>query len=177
MRDPGDFSQPWPQQLPAAGTRVGRAAAIIMCLIGVLLAGIALGVFLTQGSQIRVRAHVLSERCHPQTDLATGQPETRCDAQVQFTTVKGQVIRTTVTDALPYEFSGTGHFRTIALRYNSGDPTQPFKQSNYMPVDAFVVLLVFGAAAILFGGWMLHKLRPAGVSQGDDAKSSARGQR
>jgi hypothetical protein len=169
MRDPGDFIQPRPQQLSATGTRSLRAAAIIMCLIGVLFAGIALGIFLTQGSQIKVRAHVLSERCHFQTDLATGQPETRCDAQVQFATADGQVIRTTVTDAFPYEFSGTGHFRTIALRYDSNDPTQPFKQSNYMPVDTFVVLLVFGVAAILCGGWMFRKLRPAGVSKGPSA--------
>jgi hypothetical protein len=145
--------------------------------MGVLVAGIALVVFLTQGSQIKVQAHVLSERCHQQTDLATGEPETRCDAQVQFTAVNGQMIRTTVTDAFPYEFSGTGRSRTIALRYNSNDPAQPFKQSNYMPVGTFVVLLAFGLAAILFGGWMFRKFRPAGVSRADHAKSSAVDQR
>jgi len=158
------------QRLPKSEKRVMRAAMIFLCLIGVLLAGVGLSVFLTQGSQIRVRANVLSERCHPQTDLATGARETRCDAQVQFTTVDGQVIRTTVTDAFPDEFSGTGPSRTIALRYDRGDPTQPYKQSNYMPVGAFVGLLIFGAATILYGGWMLYKLRPTDAPQRDHAE-------
>jgi len=160
MRDPGDFSlRPRTRQLSPTGVRVVSVALIIMCVTGVLLAGLALGVFLTQGSQIQVKAKVLSEQCHPQTDLATGQLETRCDADVEFTAVNGQVIRTKITDAFPYEFSGTGQARIITLRYDSSDPTQPFKQSNYMPVDTFVVLLVFGVATILFGGWGFWRAR------------------
>ena len=139
---------------------MARALAAILCLIGVLMTALVLGVFLTQGSQMKARASVLSEQCHPQTDLATGQTETRCDAQVQYTTVNGQVIKTTITDAFPYEFSGTGHSRTIALRYDSNDPAQPFKQSNYMPIDTFVVMVVFGTAMILFAGWIFYKSRP-----------------
>jgi hypothetical protein len=135
------------------------AAMIVMCLVGVLLAGLGLGVFLTQGSQIRVTAKVLSEKCHPSTDLADGQTETRCDADVQFTTASGQLITTSVTDAFPYEFSGEGQSRTIDLRYDSGDPAQPFKQSNYMSAGEFVLLLIIGVAAMLFGGWGLRRVR------------------
>ncbi len=58
---------------------------IFLCLIGVLLAGIALGVFLTQGSQIRVRANVLSERCQPKLTwpAARGKPAAthRCNSR------------------------------------------------------------------------------------------------
>ncbi len=154
LRGPGDMSLRMPrQQRSLTGVRVTRILMILMILIGLLLAGIALGVFLTQGSQIRMTANVLSERCHPQRDLGTGQVETRCDAAVRFMTVTGRVILTTVTDAFPYEFSGPRQSRTIDLRYDSNDPTQPFKQSNYMPAVTFVVLLVFGCAAILFGVW------------------------
>jgi hypothetical protein len=39
-----------------------RGLMFVMILCGLLLVVIALGVFLTQGSQIRVVAHVLSKR-------------------------------------------------------------------------------------------------------------------
>lgn len=187
-RAPASGQRPWPhhpvmmpggvtasqrlQRLPKGEKRVMRAAMIFLCLIGVLLGGIGLGVFLTQGSQVRVRANVLSKRCHPQTDLASGERETRCDAQVQFTTVNGHVIQTTITDAFPDEFSRTGRSWSIALRYNRGDPTQPYKQSNYMPTGTFVMLLIFGAATISYGGWMLYKLRPPDASQRNHAQPS-----
>ncbi len=82
------------------------------------------------------------------------------------------MIRTTVTDAFPDEFTGTGRSRTIALRYDRGDPTQPYKQSNYMPVGTFVMLLIFSAATISFGGWMLYKLRSTDASQRNHAEPS-----
>jgi hypothetical protein len=167
LRDPGDFSlRPRPRQLSPAGVRFMFAAMIVMCLVGVLLVGLALGVFLTQGSQIRVTAKVLSEKCRPRTDLAFGQTETRCDADVQFTTASGQLIRTSVTNAFLYEFSGEARSRTIDLRYNSSDPAQPFKQSNYMSAGEFVLLLIIGVAAMLFGGWGLVRVRRMAASQG-----------
>jgi hypothetical protein len=123
-----------------------------LLLIGLVLVAIALGVFLTQGSQVRVTATVLSEHCHPQQDLATGAEETRCDASVRFTARSGQVIRTTVTDALPYEFSHRqGLPTTIQLRYDPSNPADPFKQSNYMSASEFAVTLTFGACSTAAG--------------------------
>jgi hypothetical protein len=97
-RDPGDISLSRPRrtrQVSAAGVRLARAYMIVLFLCGVVLAGIALLVFSTQGSQIQVTAKVLSERCHPQTDLATHQAETRCDADVEFTAVNSRTSRAT----------------------------------------------------------------------------------
>ncbi len=126
---------------------------LVAFLCGLLLAGIALAVFLTQGRQARVVADVLSERCHSRDDLAfPGSVETRCDAAVRFT-AGGRTITTTVTDAFPSEFSGSGRFRTIDLRYDKNDPAQPFKQSNYMPASTFVSLLASGSAVLLLGCW------------------------
>lgn len=126
---------------------------MVVLLCGLLLAGIALGVFLTQGQQVRVVADVLSKRCHPRDDLAfPGGVETRCDAAVRFTDA-GRTITTTVTDAFPSEFSGSGRFETIDLRYDKNDPAQPFKQSNYMPASTFVILLVSGSVVLLLGYW------------------------
>lgn len=148
-----DLQMPRPKPFRARGLNSTRILMSVMIAIGALMAVIALGVFLTQGSQITVTASVLSEHCHPQVDLATGQGETRCDAVVQFTTTAGRIITTTVTDAFPSEFRGSGPSKTIDLRYDSSDPTQPFKQSNYMSVDTFVLLLAFACAAVLFGSW------------------------
>jgi hypothetical protein len=118
---------------------------------------IGLGVFLTQGSQIRVTATVLSETCGYQYDFgAPAASGTRCDATVRFTARSGQVIRTTVTDAFPYEFSHrAGRPTTIQLRYDSSDPTQPFKQSNYMSVGEFITVLGIGLVATTLGIWWL----------------------
>ena len=174
-RDPGDISLSPPQrprQLSAAGVRLARAYMIVLFLCGVVLAGIALLVFSTQGSQIQVTAKVLSERCHPQTDLATHQVETRCDADVEFTAVNGQVIRTKITDAFPYEFSGSGQSRTIGLRYDESDPTQPYKQSNYMAVGVFVLLLVLGMAAMLFSVLGFRRARRMDPRRGNGIVSS-----
>jgi len=142
---------PWQPPLRPVLRRAGWG--VVMILAGLLLILIALVVFLGQGSQIRVRARVLSKRCHFQTDLATGQPQTLCNAEVRFTAVSGQVVTTTVGGALSSEFSGSGRSQTIDLRYDSDDPSQPFKQSNYMPVSTFILLLVFGTGALAFGCW------------------------
>jgi hypothetical protein len=132
-------------------------------LTGALMILIALGVFLTQGSQVRVTATVLSEHCHPQSDLATGSQQTRCDASVRFTTRSRQVIRTTVTDALSDEFSHQpGLPTTIQLRYDTSDPADPYKQSNYMSVGVFVLLLGIGVAAATAGiMWVVRAERYA----------------
>ena len=132
---------------------------LVVVLCGLLLVVIALGVFLTQGSQIRVVADVLSERCQPRIDLASAGTETRCDAAVRFTSVTGRVITTTVTDAFPSEFSGSGRSRTIDLRYDRNDPAQPFKQSNYMPAGTFISLLASGAVVLLLGYWGVARAR------------------
>jgi hypothetical protein len=133
---------------------------LVVVLCGLVLVVIALSVFLTQGSQIRVVADVLSERCQPRIDLAyPAGTDTRCDAAVRFTTVTGRVITTTVTDAFPSEFSGSGRSRTIDLRYDSNDPAQPFKQSNYMPATTFISLLVAGAVVLLLGFWGVARAR------------------
>ena len=55
------------------------------------------------------------------------------------------------TVAFPSEFSGSGRFRTIDLRYDKNDPAQPFKQSNYMPASTFVSLLASGSAVLPTG--------------------------
>lgn len=132
---------------------------LVLTLCGLVLAVVALSVFLTQGSQIRVVAHVLSERCQPRFDLALASSQTRCDAVVRFTTVTGQVITTTITDAFPSEFSGSGRYRTITLRYDRNDPAQPFRQSNYMSAGTFVSLLALGAVVLLLGYWGVARAR------------------
>jgi hypothetical protein len=132
--------------------RMFRVFGIVMLLVGAMLILISLGVFLTQGSQIEVTATVLSEHCHSQYDLALSTSQIRCDASVRFATRSGQIIRTTVTDAFPYEFGHRpGLPTTIQLRYDSTDPADPFKQSNYMPVGEFLPLLGAGAVATTFG--------------------------
>ena len=148
-----------PRRASVARVRVVRGLMLVVGSCGLLMAGIALAVFLTQGSQVRVVARVLSERCHPRDDLAyPGSVETRCDAAVRFT-AGGRIITTTVTDAFPSEFSGSGRFRTIDLRYDNNDPAQPFKQSNDMPAATFIVLLVSGSAVLLLGCWGAARAR------------------
>lgn len=133
--------------------RQARVAGTVLLLVGAFMIFLALGVFLTQGSQIRVTATVLSEHCQYQYDFgAPAASGTRCDALVRFTTRSGQVIRTTVTDAFPYEFSHRPRRpTTIQLRYDSDDPIQPYKQSNYMSVGEFWTVLGIGAAPTAFG--------------------------
>jgi hypothetical protein len=133
--------------------RRAQVTTMVLCLTGIFTLFVALMVFFTQGSQIRVTATVLSESCHPKADLATGQTETRCDATVQFITASGRRITTKITDAFPYEFYGSASFRKINLRYFSNDPTGPMKQSNYMTLTAFVLITVFAGTAALLGGW------------------------
>jgi hypothetical protein len=158
---PGEVTmRPGPQRASRGPVLlVWGGGGVVMILAGLLLVLIALVVFLGQGSQIRVTARVLSKSCHLQTDLATGQVQTRCNAEVRFTAVSGQVVTTTVGDALSSEFSGSGRSQTIDLRYDSGDPSQPFKQSNYMPVGTFILLLVLGTGALAFGWWICARAR------------------
>jgi hypothetical protein len=143
--------------------RLWRFLGTGMLIVGALMLLIALGVFLTQGSQIRVTATVLSEHCHPQVDAATGVSETRCDASVRYTTRSGQVIATTVTDAFPDEFAHRpGSPTTIQLRYDSGDPANPNKQSNYMSVGVFVLVPALGVMASAVGTlWLVRADRLA----------------
>jgi hypothetical protein len=102
-------------------------------------------------------ATVQSERCGYHYALVRGTTSgTRCDASVRSTTRSGQVIGTTVTDALPYEFSHrAGRPTTIQLRYDSNDPTQPFKQSNDMSVGEFLLTVGIGLVIITGGIWAL----------------------
>jgi hypothetical protein len=138
-----------------------RFLGIAMLVVGAVLILVALGVFLTQGSQIPVTAVVLSERCHPQVDLATGIGEIRCDVAARFTTRTGQVISTTVTDAYRSEIRHVpGKPPTIRLRYDSSDPSQPFKQSNYMSAGVFALVLGLGVLACGLGIWWLTRAQP-----------------
>jgi Protein of unknown function (DUF3592) len=143
--------------------RLFRFCGIAILLCGAVLVLVALSVFLTQGSQIRVTAVVLSERCHPQVDLATGVGETRCDVAARFTTKSGQVINTTVTDAYRSEIRHEpGEPATIQLRYDSSDPSQPFKQSNYMSAGQFALVLGLGVLASGLGTlWLARAQRMA----------------
>lgn len=155
--------------LPAASLRrFWRFFGVAMFLVGAVLLMIALGVFFTQGSQVKVTGTVLSEHCHPQLDVGTGVSETRCDAAVQYTTQTGRVITTTVSDAFPYEFRHRGGtLTTIQLRYDSSDPTDPFKQSNYMSVGEFLLVLGLGGIAAIIGAFWLARA-------GRNAENSAR---
>jgi hypothetical protein len=129
-----------------------------MLLVGACMVFLALGVFLTQGSQIAVSGTVISEQCHQQIDVATRQSETRCDAAVRYATSTGRVITTTVTDAFPYEFHHKpGQPETIRLRYDSNDPAHPYKQSNYMSVGQFLVVLGIGTVFGALGAWWLAR--------------------
>jgi hypothetical protein len=143
--------------------RMWRFFGAAMLLVGAVLLVVALGVFLTQGSQIQVTGTVLSEHCHPQFDLGTGATETRCDAAVRYTTRTGLVMTTTVVDAFPYEIRHqAGTPATIQLRYDSNYPADPFKQSNYMSVGQFALVLGLGVIATAFGVlWLVRANRIA----------------
>jgi hypothetical protein len=138
-----------------------RFYRIVSFCFGLFFLLIALTVFTTQGSQIEVRAQVLSEQCHNAFDSADGQTETRCNLAVRFTTRSGQVVSTSVGDAFESEISYAGNRQVIELRYDSNDPSQPFKQSNYMSVQIFILLMILGCAAALVGiwGWLITQLR------------------
>jgi hypothetical protein len=148
-------------RIQQSGPRIARfrrrAVGTFLLVASAFFILIALSVFLTQGSQIRVTATALSETCHYQFDLgspaASGQ---RCNAPVIFTTRSGQIIRTTITDAFPSEFSHhPGRPTTIQLRYDSSDPTQPYKQSNVMSAGVFAMLLGIGAVLAGLGLWVI----------------------
>ena len=138
-----------------------RFYRIVSFCFGLFFLLIALTVFTTQGSQIQVRAQVLSEQCHSAFDLGDEQTETRCNLAVRFTSRSGQVVSTSVGDALESEISYAGNRQVIELRYDSNDPSQPFKQSNYMSVQVFILLMILGCAAALVGiwGWLITQVR------------------
>jgi hypothetical protein len=138
-----------------------RFYRIVSFCFGLFFLLIALTVFTTQGSQIEVRAQVLSEQCHNAFDPADGQTETRCNLAVRFTTRSGQVVSTSVGDAFESEISYAGNRQVIELRYDSNDPSQPFKQSNYMSVQIFILLMILGCAGVLVGiwGWLITQVR------------------
>jgi hypothetical protein len=146
-------------QLSAVGLRrLTRFFGAAMLAVGAVLVLVALLVFLTQGSQVRVTATASSEHCHPQVDLATGIGETRCDADVRFVTVTGRIINTTVTDAFPYEFHHrSGMPTTIELRYDTNEPMRPYKQSNFMSVGQFLLVLGLGVTALSLGALWLAR--------------------
>jgi hypothetical protein len=153
------------QSTVARQRRQIRFVGVAMLLVGAVMILIALGVFLTQGSQIQVTGTVLSERCHQQFDPAIHQSETRCDAAVRFMTRTGQVITTMVTDAFPYEFHHMpGQPATIRLRYDSNDPAHPYKQSNYMSAGQFLLVLGIGVPAAGFGAWWLARAERIAVN-------------
>jgi hypothetical protein len=147
-----------PPRSVAAVRRMWRFYGAALLAVGAVMVLTALSVFLTEGSQIRVIAIASSERCHPQYDLATHMGETRCDADVRFVTRTGQVINATVTDAFPGEFRHvSGQPTTIQLRYDASDPTRPDKQSNYMSLGDFLLVLGLGVLALSFGGLWLAR--------------------
>lgn len=148
----------------AAGRSIARARRLwrflgaAMLAVGLLMVLLALTVYLTQGSQIQVTATVAAEHCHQQFDVGTGSTDTRCNAAIRYPTRTGQVIRTTVTDALPEEFRHVpGEPTTIEIRYDPSDPAGPNKQSNYMPLDQFLLVLGIGCVATGAGSWWLFR--------------------
>lgn len=129
-----------------------------MLAVGLLMVLVALTVYLTQGSQIHATAVVTAEHCHSQFDPGTRTAGARCEAVIRFTTRTGRVIRTTVTDAFPTEFRHiAGGPTTIGIRYQASDPSSPFKQSNYMPLGQFLLVLGLGLAATGAGTWWLAR--------------------
>lgn len=138
--------------------RLWRFLGAAMLAAGLLMVLVALTVYLTQGSQIRATATVTSMHCHPQFDLGTQTTSTRCEAAIRYTTRTGRVIRTTVTDAFPTEFRHVqGGATTIGIRYLASDPSSPFKQSNFMPLGQFLLVLGLGLAATGAGTWWLAR--------------------
>jgi hypothetical protein len=158
---PEDRAWALQRQFPPSVAETRRKLKIIgasLLLLGIFIVLIALFIFLTQGSQVRVTATVLSERCHQVTEADEVTVDTRCDASVRFTTQSGRAIRTMITDAFPYEFNyRPGLPTTIQLRYFTSDPTAPMKQSNYMSVGEFLALLGFGALATTAGVALLGR--------------------
>jgi hypothetical protein len=118
----------------------------------------ALTIYPSQGTQVTVSADVLSEHCQRYDDELAHVHQTLCNAAVQFVSVTGRVITTTVSDADPSDFRGTGDSRKVVLRYHPDDPAEPFPQGSYMPFGLFLLLLVAGCAALLSGGWVLARL-------------------
>jgi type II secretory pathway component PulL len=125
---------------------------VFVCL-GLLLVLIALIVFLSQGSEIQVRARVLSEQCYNAYDSSTHQTQTLCNLGVQFTTQSGQLVRTSVGGALQSEITNAGNQQVIELRYDSADPSQPLDQSSVMSAPIFIMLMLLGCAFIAGASW------------------------
>jgi hypothetical protein len=63
-----------------------------------------------------------------------------------------------VSDAFPYEFQHRpGLPTTIQLRYDSNHPADPFKQSHFMTVGEFLLVLGLGGIAATFGVFWLAR--------------------
>jgi hypothetical protein len=133
--------------------RILKTARVFLIATGGFLVLIALVVYPFQGSQIEVTAQILNRTCHTNFNLATQQHEIRCDLNVRFRTKSGQVVSTTVGGALSSEINSRDGRETIQLRYDSGDPKSPYKQSNYMPIGVFIGLLVGGLVVIAYSVW------------------------
>jgi hypothetical protein len=140
------------QQSVARLRRQNRILWTAILVLGALIMLLPLGIFLSQNSQTLVTATVLSEQCHSQYEVATHTTETVCNATVRFATRSGQVIRTTVSGAFPYDFSHpAGQPATISLRYDSSNPDQPVPQSSYLSLTSLLVLLGLGAVGTALG--------------------------
>jgi hypothetical protein len=121
--------------------------------LGLVLVLIALIVFLSQRSEIQVRAQVLNEQCFNAYNPSIHQTQTLCNLDIKFTTRSGQVIRTSFDGALQSEITTAGNQQVIELRYYSNDPSQPLDQGSVMSAPIFVVLVVLGCAFIVGAGW------------------------
>jgi hypothetical protein len=60
----------WTPRSQVMSKRRAQFTTLGLCLTGIFMLFVALIVFSAQGSQLRVTATVLSEGCHPKTDLA-----------------------------------------------------------------------------------------------------------
>ena len=137
--------------------RILRVARGLLIATGGLFVLIALIVYPFQGSQIEVTAQILTQTCHTNFNFATHQHEVRCDLDVRFRTRSGEVVTTTVGGALLSEINSRDGHTTIQLRYDPSDPKSPYKQSNYMPIGAFLGLLVGGIAVIAYSIWAFRR--------------------
>jgi hypothetical protein len=142
-----------------AQRRLIRVLGWVTAVLGVFFLLISLVVFLTQASEVRVTASVLSRNCSRQYDAGSRQTQTRCNALVRYN-ADGRTITTTITDAFPTEFTPTGHGMTIDLRYDPGYPADPYKQSDYMSAGVFAALLSAGALILAAGTWWVIRAEP-----------------
>ena len=136
---------------------MGKTSKIFLIFCGAVLILIALFVYLTQNSQKEVTAQILNEKCRTVYYQSSFSNQTLCDLKVSYNTKDGKVIQTNVSKALPTEITkNPGKPDTIQLRYNSSDPYNPYKQSNYMSLGTFIGLLV-GGILIFFLAFIINR--------------------